>query len=48
VHQPVVLADAVRRISEDSGGALELYIVLDQGNCSPPLSEVKFCLFSVG
>jgi len=29
-HQFVVLADAVRKISEDADGALELWIVLDQ------------------
>jgi len=29
MHEPVVLADAVRKISEDSNGALELYVVLD-------------------
>ncbi len=28
-RQLVVLADAVRKISEDSNGALELYVVLD-------------------
>ncbi len=28
-HEPVVLADAVRRISEDSGGELEIYIIFD-------------------
>jgi len=29
VHEPVILADAVRRITKDAGGALEIYIVLD-------------------
>jgi len=32
----------------DARHGTEAGLLQDFGNCSPPLSEVKFCLFSVG
>jgi len=40
-HQPIILADAVRRISADAGGALELYIVLDQDRAQLALQAAE-------
>jgi len=40
-HQLIILADAVRRISADAGGALELYIVLDQDRAQLALQAAE-------